>query len=272
MLSVFSSRGLAAISGFLMASPVTRVGRTARPPPSLKFVSLTVNTSPQSNIMKPNTLLITLLLLQAPLFAHAYILAGPITNAANGHVYYLLSQDTWSASQAEARTLGGDLVTINDAGENQWVFNTFSSFGGVNRNLWIGLTDTQQSGQFSWASGQSVTYQNWSPGEPNFIGQEHYASMYPNGLPDGRTAGAWFNYYDGSDLGSLGPLHGVVEVDSLKAHQEGTLFLGGNGDYATIPSASDLQNPTEITVEAWIYPRSTAGHGWFISKADGQTV
>src|SRR5207245_2329526 len=65
---------------------------------------------------------------------------------------------------------------------------------------------------------------------------------------------------------------GVVEMDSPRVHQEGTLSLGGNGDYATIPSASDLQNPTEITIEAWIYPRSTLGHGWFISKGDGQTV
>lgn len=166
--------------------------------------------------MKPTTLLSSLLLLQAPLLARADILAGPITNPANGHVYYLLTQNTWTASEAEARTLGGHLVTINDAAENQWVFTTFSSFGDTNRNLWIGLTDTQQSGQFVWASGEAVTYQNWSPTEPNFIGQEHYVSMYPSGLPGGRVAGAWNNYYDASELASFGPLHGVVEIDSLR--------------------------------------------------------
>ena len=166
--------------------------------------------------MKPAILLTSLFLFQAELLTRAAILAGPVTNTANGHVYYLLSQNTWTASEAEARTLGGHLVTINDAAENQWVFATFSSFAGTGRNLWIGLTDAQQSGQFDWVSGQPVTYQNWSPGEPNFIGQEHYASMYHSGLPDGRTAAAWFNYYDGSDLGSLGPLNGVAEVDPIR--------------------------------------------------------
>jgi hypothetical protein len=68
----------------------------------------------------------------------AFILAGvqsgfaasPISNAifnpANGHSYYLLSFDTWSNSEAEAVTLGGHLVTINDAAEQSFVYNTHS--------------------------------------------------------------------------------------------------------------------------------------------------
>ena len=39
--------------------------------------------------------------------ARAAVLAGPITNAANGHLYYLLSANTWTASEAEAVGLGG---------------------------------------------------------------------------------------------------------------------------------------------------------------------
>ncbi len=52
------------------------------------------------------------------------------------------------------------------------------------------------------------------------------------------------------------------------------LSLDGSDDYVSIPSAPDLQNPTEITVEAWIYPTVTAGNkfGSFINKGDGQTA
>ena len=50
--------------------------------------------------------------------ARAAVLAGPLTNAANGHAYYLLSANSWTTSEAETRGLGGHLVTINDAAEN----------------------------------------------------------------------------------------------------------------------------------------------------------
>ncbi len=46
------------------------------------------------------------------------------------------------------------------------------------------------------------------------------------------------------------------------------LSLNGSTAYVSIPSAPDLQNPTEITVEAWIYPTNTASFGYFIMKGD----
>src|SRR6187401_3345421 len=49
------------------------------------------------------------------------IIAGPFTNAANGHFYYLLAAATWINSEATAVFYGGHLVTINNAAENQWV-------------------------------------------------------------------------------------------------------------------------------------------------------
>jgi len=89
--------------------------------------------------------------------ARGAVLAGPLTNAANGHAYYLLSDTSWTASEAEARGLGGHLVTINDAAENQWVLNSFSPLTGVpEAKLWIGLNDAANERQFVWASGEPV--------------------------------------------------------------------------------------------------------------------
>src|ERR1017187_5437640 len=65
----------------------------------------------------------------------ADIIAGPITNPANGHDYYLLTPNTWTASEAEAENLGGTLVVINNAAEEEWVFSKFGAYGGTNRNL-----------------------------------------------------------------------------------------------------------------------------------------
>src|SRR5262245_20361461 len=99
--------------------------------------------------------------------AEAAVLTGPVNNPVNNHNYYLLTQNNWTVSEAEAIGLGGHLATINDEAENGWVSSTFSNFGGVARALWIGLNDAAIEGTFVWASGWPVGYKNWAPGEPN---------------------------------------------------------------------------------------------------------
>lgn len=79
----------------------------------------------------------------------AEIIAGPITNPANGHDYYLLTPNTWTASEAEAEKLGGTLAVIKNAAEQEWVFSKFGAYGGItNRTLWIG--SCKKWGHFVW--------------------------------------------------------------------------------------------------------------------------
>lgn len=47
------------------------------------------------------------------------------------------------------------------------------------------------------------------------------------------------------------------------------LSLDGNGDYVTVPTASDLQNPAEFTIEAWINPQQGSQNNTvYINKSD----
>ncbi len=56
----------------------------------------------------------------------------------NGHTYLLTSTaSTWLDARAAAAALGGHLVTITSAGENQFLVNTFFPTGGV--AYWMGL-------------------------------------------------------------------------------------------------------------------------------------
>lgn len=158
------------------------------------------------------------------------VLTGPITNPANGHHYYLLSPNSHTASEAKARTLGGHLVTINNAAENQWVFNTFSYFGQIHRCLWIGLRDVSQAGNWCWESGEAVTYLNWAFGGPNFIGEELYVYMYPASYP--AVAAQWNNYYNATN--AEGPLNGVVEVEPPRAATASAVVTNGFVIAATI--------------------------------------
>lgn len=141
--------------------------------------------------------------------ARAAVLTGPIANPANGHEYFLLSQNDWTASEAEARSLGGHLVTINNADEDAWVVTAFANYGNTPRALWLGLNDVAVEGAFVWASGEQVTYTNWGDGEPNdHQGKEDWAHILPS--TDWRFP-HWNDTYDSSTtFGSA--MHGVVEV------------------------------------------------------------
>lgn len=160
--------------------------------------------------MKTSIAFATLLVTLAAASLHASIIAGPITNPENGHDYYLLSPDTWTASEAEAENLGGTLAIVNDAREQEWIEKTFGSYGGTNRNLWIGLHRKFPGGPFAWITDERVSYVNWDKGQPdNNGGNDNYVHMFSNAV--NRTPGAW------DDLPNLdsvdgNPICGVVEV------------------------------------------------------------
>lgn len=125
------------------------------------------------------TALVSLVL--AANLASAGPIVGPITNPANGHDYYLLEASTWTAAEAEAVSLGGHLVTINDAAEDDWIYT--SELGSAHN--WIGFTDAAQEGNWVWISGEPVGYTNWLPGSPNNTGGiEHYAEWDRNSWND----------------------------------------------------------------------------------------
>ena len=143
------------------------------------------------------------------------VLQGPVAH--NGHTYYLLSNSTWTQAEAEAVQMGGHLVTINDADEQAWLFNTFSNGG--NRFLWTGLNDVANVGQYVWTSGEPATFMNFNPGEPNNPGVEDYVAST---LPDGKWNNLANVYQE--DSGYL--MYGVVEVVPEPASLS-LLALGG---------------------------------------------
>jgi hypothetical protein len=120
------------------------------------------------------------------------ILAGPFTNPSNAHLYFLLSTNVPQLAEAEAVSLGGHLVTINDASEQEWVFSKFGPLAGSHR-MWIGLTDSRVNGRWEWMSGEPFIYQHsdeffpaHNAGATN--GPQHFCVMYP---PNFSRPGFW---------------------------------------------------------------------------------
>lgn len=115
----------------------------------------------------------------------------------NGKAYLLTSRTTWEGAQAQAEQLGGNLVTINDAAEQTWLRNTF----GLYQNFFIGLTDRDQEGTFTWVNGEDVTFTDWAPGEPNdYRGREDFAEM-------NFSNGRW------NDVSRFAQRRGIIEID-----------------------------------------------------------
>jgi len=135
--------------------------------------------------------------------SHAGVIAGPITNPANGHDYYLLTQNIWTASEAEAEEMGGTLAIVKNAGEQDWIFSTFGDLSGTGRSFWIGLHRIEPGGKFVWVDGSPLDYAHWLAGEPNNAsGNENCVHM----RWDPATPGTW------NDLNDANLLNGVVEV------------------------------------------------------------
>jgi Ca2+-binding RTX toxin-like protein len=140
------------------------------------------------------------------------------TQTYNGHTYILSQLGTWQEAQAEARRLGGNLVTINDAAEEAWIRNTFSA----SEQLWIGMNDAAAEGQWQWVSGEAVTYTNWAPGEPNnWNGAQDYGTI---------------NYNDQwDDFHNDGQLRGVIEISATN----NDLLIGDSGNDTLYGQAGD---------------------------------
>lgn len=170
------------------------------------FRWMAANDAELRTIMKA---IISIFLLSAAATVHAGILAGPTVNPANGHTYYLLTQNTWTNAEVEAVALGGHLATIRNAEEQRWIFDTFGGQGG---SLWIGLTDQEQEGTFKWISGEPVDYTNWEEAEPDngTGGVEHYTHIWP---PGNRSPGKWNDYLNADNVFGIS-IYGVVEISA----------------------------------------------------------
>jgi hypothetical protein len=128
--------------------------------------------------------------------AKATIREATETRTFGGRTYLLTNTGNWGQAQVEARTFGGNLVTINSPEEQSFLAGTYAS-----QELWIGLSDSAQEGTFTWVSG-ATAYTNWEQGEPNNINNNQDFAIL------GRN-GSWDDANNGSSL------QGIVEIPNL---------------------------------------------------------
>ena len=153
-----------------------------------------------------------------------------IYNPATKHYYGLTpNPGIWTDAQTQAQAMGGNLATVNNQAENDWLVNNLVNNLG-DPYAWIGLYQTDKSsepgGNWAWVNGEPLDYTNWSPGEPNnFGGNEDWGRSFYN-----YSLEQWC-WEDAQNAGSY---YGVVEINAIpNIYSFRFDYNNGNGDSYT---------------------------------------
>jgi hypothetical protein len=119
----------------------------------------------------------------------------------NGSRYYVSNGIApWNQANSGAQSIGGNLVTLNNSAENNWLNTQLSG----SAQHWIGLNDATTEGSFVWASGISSSYTNWASGQPNNQNNQDFAAF-------NASSGKW------SDFGTADCYKYIVEFPCSSA-------------------------------------------------------
>jgi hypothetical protein len=102
-----------------------------------------------------------------------------IAEGGNGHWYERVDNvKTWGNAKVYCENLGGYLVTITSQGENDFITTNLISNPAYQQGVFLGATDVRVEGVWEWVTGETWSYTNWIPGEPNNAhGDEDYLAM-----------------------------------------------------------------------------------------------
>lgn len=89
----------------------------------------------------------------------------PVQYPGNGHSYQQFDIGlSWSEAKTHCEGLGGYLATLTSQEENDFVFE---NVGLKEVNIWLGGTDAKTEGTWEWVTGETWSYKNWGPNQPD---------------------------------------------------------------------------------------------------------
>lgn len=170
-----------------------------------------------------------------------------MTTAIRGNsLYTIVDGPTWESAEGNAVTAGGHLVTIGNAAENA----SLIANGLVGTPKWIGITDKDSEGTWTWISGESSTYTNWSPGQP-----DNSTASNTTGGQDYGVIGTTGQWDDGENpfWAGIAALSGIAEIAlTLSVTRSGTPTEGAGVFTSSINlSAGTTTNLANGTTVYW---------------------
>ncbi|MFX0183436.1 MAG: lectin-like protein [Candidatus Hodarchaeota archaeon] len=175
-----------------------------------------------------------------------------------GHEYKLFtSMKIWSDAKADCEAQGGHLVTITSFEENDFV----STLAGSN-DIWIGLTDELNEGDWQWITGEMCNFTNWNSGEPNDAGAgEDYVEMLSDGSwndagPPGTPGESYYYVCEWDDIGAKTTFNGheyqLINI-SKTWHEAKKDCEARGGHLVTITSSKENEFVSNLAGSFWIW-------------------
>ncbi len=161
----------------------------------------------------------------------------------NGHHYYCSNGvDTWANAQANCVANGGHLAVINSAAENTFLANILTL-----QSAWIGANDLVTEGTFQWVNGDSFSYTNWYPGQPNnYNYNQHCVEMLNNGQ--------WNDQYGHYNLEYIMEIESCLTLTQIGGPASGSLLPPGSNHTITYQAEDGCGNVEtcsfDVTVES----------------------
>lgn len=201
----------------------------------------------------------------------------PITDGGNGHSYLAVALDnpiSWPDANDMANLLGGHLVTLTSAEENDFVFHLIDDemywYPGFNlRGPWTGGYQlpgaTEPTGGWVWVTGEPFVFERWETGQPNNFGRNEDRIHFGNKRAKVQT---WNDVaFDFEEVRSY-----VVEFSEPKgAPVKWSAREGGNGhSYLAIAASEGVTwadaKRIATSVGGYLATISSAKENDFVSK------
>jgi hypothetical protein len=169
----------------------------------------------------------------APQMVRADLIQLKESEGGNGHYYGLIMPDShadsysWTDARASAASMKfegmrGYLATVTSAAESEFLrsnfFGQLSDDPANSKYAWIGLFAPTPTSAFQWVTGETLSYTNWAPSEPNFFGTPLWQYVHywtrdfgagptwtwnnEQDLPGRNTYGFFVEFGGGQDLGA----------------------------------------------------------------------
>lgn len=200
-----------------------------------------------------------------------------------GDSYYYCSyaRVSWAKAQRTAEANNGHLVSINSALENEFLASRL-----IEREAYIGLTDSATEGAFEWVNGDPLDYEKWKTGQPDNYNNEDVVEM--------NSQGYWYDVDGKEKREFIMEIEVCQQVTQIEGPSPGSRFrLGrtpityvaedgcGNTDTCTfdvvltpfLPDAlevlvSDTRSFDDIEIE--ISPNPASSRLYIINNGDDQ--